>query len=104
MFPTSIEWPFKELDDPFQGWDYEDVLRQSRGPSNDIYGRLYAYLEHIITRFCKRLKSGKIQFFLHCVETATDLPLVLEKHDRPQKYDRIEVSTVLEASHVAELC
>ena len=72
--------------DPLDGWPLLDVLRIQAGAKEDLYGKLYLYLQRRFKQFLDRLATAKVDFELLHMD-AIKLPETLEKG----KYARIEV-------------
>jgi hypothetical protein len=80
----------KDSADPLAGWSFPDVLSVPSGPiANDLYGKLYTYIQGRLTIFQRRLSSQSFAFAFTSID-AKDLP------ERSQgRFSRIEVSRVL---------
>lgn len=57
----------KDSADPLAGWSYPDVISTPTGPAtNDLYGKLHAYIGQRLTAFQQRLRSQSFKFvFTH---------------------------------------
>lgn len=75
--------------DPLDGWPILEVARERTVATEDIYGKLYVYLQCVVQKFLVRLATLKVDFELHNRD-AIELPRILEGG----KYARIEVRSV----------
>ena len=77
-----------ELADPTMGWSFPEVLNTDAGSAiHDIYGKLYAHVGSVLSKFKQRLSDTGARFELH----NTDL-IDLKDVYAPATFDRIEAS------------
>ncbi|KAI0175856.1 hypothetical protein GGR52DRAFT_538469 [Hypoxylon sp. FL1284] len=94
FFQYGTEWPLADSTDPLQDWTLLEIMGYSPTPaSNDLYGKLFAYLRDTISRVHRRLEPLKISF--HVRSASADL---LYRYIKPGTYDRIDVHSICEAS------
>lgn len=74
--------------DPIDGWTLSDVLGESGGAKNDVYGLLHLHVRRLLEKFCEKLFILKLDICLY-QNDARDLPNQLKGELR--FYDRIEV-------------
>jgi hypothetical protein len=87
MLHQSIVWPMNELADPTMGWSFTEVLNTNAGNAvHNVYGKLYAHVDSIPSKFKQRLSDTGARFELH----QTDL-VDLQDVYTPATFDRIEV-------------
>lgn len=72
--------------DPLDGWPIQEVVLVQTRAKEDLYGKLYIYLQGVFQRFLDRLAKIGIAFELLNVDAA-QLPETLQEN----KYARIEV-------------
>lgn len=74
--------------DPLDGWNFAQILRCTGGSGpNDLYGKLFASLKHLLNSFVRQVSSRSIGFELWNLDV-NDLP----KHLKARKFARIEVT------------
>jgi hypothetical protein len=85
-------WPISDSSDPLDGWSMQDVNKVQMAAKNDIYGRLYNYLQDQFEQFAQKTKNMPLKFHLFNIH-ATDLPHYLSHYGLSRgTFDRIEVS------------
>lgn len=72
--------------DPLDGWPIREVARVQTMAKEDLYGKLYIYLQGVFQKFLDRLARVEIDFELLNMD-AIQLPGNLQKN----KYARVEV-------------
>lgn len=85
MFQSDC-WPFDDKSDPMAGWSIMEVYGIPWAASQDIYGKLFAYLHKEFQAFFHRMVSLRIRIQLLNVD-AKLLPELLTL----ESYGRIEV-------------
>jgi hypothetical protein len=78
------------LDDanPLEGWCLSEILKTDAGPAtNDVFGKLFCYLQSVFRAFYRRIASSNVEFQLFNVD-AKELPSYL----KAQHFARIEVA------------
>ncbi|GAW11346.1 hypothetical protein ANO14919_006900 [Xylariales sp. No.14919] len=83
-------WPLKRDADPLRGWDLAtiDANNDTKGASNDIYGKLFYYVRDLFKRFILKLRTAKVTFHV-LPYSGYDFA-----HDTKSRFDRIETSTL----------
>ena len=82
-----------ELADPTMGWSFTELLNTDAGPAiHDIYGKLYAHVHSVLSKFQKRLSETGARFELHNIDLVD-----LQDVYAPATFDRIEVCAPLTA-------
>ncbi|KAI6080278.1 hypothetical protein F4821DRAFT_273945 [Hypoxylon rubiginosum] len=95
MFQSS-QWPMMDNADPVSGWSLKLLLEFDAGPaSNDVYGKLYHYLNSLFTGFHCPLRSGRIAFDIFHVD-ARLLPGSLANNH----FDRIDVGNICDNGYI----
>ena len=91
----SKAWPMNDMADPTMGWDFAEILAIDAGNAvHVVYGKLYAHLGSVLSKFRRRLSDFGAQFELHNIDL-----LDLQDVYAPSTFDRIEVrTTMLECS------
>lgn len=84
-FPPYV-WPMDDKADPLNGWPIREVARVQTMAKEDLYGKLYLYLQDVFQKFLDRLARVGIDFELLNMD-AIELPANLQKN----KYARVEV-------------
>jgi len=84
-----------DMADPTTGWDFAEIPAIDAGNAvHDVYGKLYARLGSVLSKFRRRLSDFGAQFELHNIDL-----LDLQDVYAPSTFDRIEVrTTMLECS------
>ena len=72
--------------DPLNGWPIREVAQVRTMAKEDLYGKLYIYLQHVFQKFLDHLAKIEIYFDLLNMD-AIQLPEILQEN----KYARIEV-------------
>jgi hypothetical protein len=72
--------------DPLDGWPIREVARVQTMAKEDLYGKLYIYLQRVFQKFLDRLARMEIDFDLLNMD-AVQLPATLQEN----KYARVEV-------------
>ncbi|KAJ1324714.1 DUF4470 domain-containing protein [Microdochium nivale] len=92
LFATGNGWPLYDDADPLSGWAVKDVDATSVGPaSEDLYGKLSAYLHGVLRAFLARLSSLQSADFHLLQVNAIELPSLIGSSEL---FDRIEVSNI----------
>lgn len=77
----------KDSADPLDGWNYADVLDTPYGAAtNDVYGKLFKYLESLFSAFHFRLKMLNVDFQMFNVDAVK-----LEDYLPDGTFARVEV-------------
>lgn len=77
-----------ELADPTMGWSFSEVLKTDAGSAvHDLYGKLYAHVGSVLSKFKQRLSDIGARFELHNIDL-----IDLKDIYAPATFDRIEVS------------
>ncbi|KAI2467246.1 hypothetical protein F4781DRAFT_444529 [Annulohypoxylon bovei var. microspora] len=96
LFRDTNSWPMKDDADPINGYRFDKIKGFScDAPANDIYGKLSFFLQDLVTRFHRRLKSSDIKFHLMNVNAE-------ELHDYVGEilFDRIEIANISDAGYL----
>ena len=86
FYLPPLVWPMDDKADPLGGWPIHEVSRIYTTATEDLYGKLYIYLQRVFGEFLDRLATVKVDFELLNVD-AVRLPEILPEN----KYARIEV-------------
>ncbi|KIM35241.1 hypothetical protein M413DRAFT_431291 [Hebeloma cylindrosporum] len=111
--PSAIRshgiWLQTDYADPLEGWDVTAILKAGKAhgaQSEDIYGCLYFFLSEQLRAFAQRIREFKLSFSLFTSD-ARRLPEIIHKGltsgygvARSVRFDRIEVSNILDANYV----
>jgi hypothetical protein len=89
LFRPDGKWMLQRQEDPFDGWDFAEVLSVQTGPAVRCdYGKLYCYVQDHLRRFHQRLWQHKIDIRMINFDTYG-----IRQLERNRKFDRIEVSS-----------
>jgi hypothetical protein len=86
-----------DIADPTLGWSFPEVVATDAGSAvHDIYGKLYAHVGSVLTKFKRHLSDVGARFELHNID-------LLDLHDvyAPATFDRIEVDMTTTVRNVA---
>ncbi|KAK1094570.1 hypothetical protein LTR48_000119 [Friedmanniomyces endolithicus] len=82
--------------DPLDGWDWREVLSTSTGlATDDLYGKLTAYLKQLLAKFHDGLRSRAYIFYLFSMDAAS-----LPHHLPKDTFARIEVSNIVDVAYL----
>ncbi|KAK4148361.1 hypothetical protein C8A00DRAFT_39095, partial [Chaetomidium leptoderma] len=95
LFQDANTWLMDDKANPLDGWPIWEVLHQSWGAKEDWYGKLYAYLHHVLGRFLERLATSSVSFEMHCLDARE-----LKNHLGRDQYTRIEASNISDLCHL----
>jgi hypothetical protein len=87
-----------ELADPTMGWSFTEILNiDTSNAVHDIYGKLYAHVGSVLSKFKQRLSDTGARFELHNIDLVD-----LQDVYAPGTFDRIEVRiSMIECSTVS---
>ncbi|KAJ5501693.1 hypothetical protein N7453_006510 [Penicillium expansum] len=88
-------WPMDDKAEPLDGWPIREVVRVRTMAKEDLYGKLYIYLQRVFQKFLDHLARIEINFELLNMD-AIQLPETLQEN----KYTRIEVSNITDAGYL----
>lgn len=96
FFRDERSWPVLEDHFPLLGWKLEEVLDITGLPQNDLYGKLFFYLQNKFRRFVDKLRNKSFRLYL-CCQDAVVLAKMIRRSQLPdgfqlQSFDRIDVS------------
>ncbi|CAK4027567.1 Hypothetical predicted protein [Lecanosticta acicola] len=95
-FFQGADWPMKDSSDPMEGWHYPDVVKVDCGPAtNDLYGKLYYHVKHVLTSFRSRLAAPGCKFHMLNMNAA-ELP----QHLAGKDFARIETSNIADRAYL----
>ena len=87
-----------DMADPTMGWSFPEIMATDAGNAvHDMYGKLYAHVGAVLSKFRRRLSDVGAQFELHNIDL-----LNLRNVYAPATFDRIEVDMTMatrNASH-----
>jgi hypothetical protein len=101
----SRKWMLNDSADPFNCWNYADVMASSEKlglPKNDIFGALYFHLIPQFEQFSRRLQKDELNLTLLSVDARKlESALVgsVSKH-HIKAFDRIDVSNIVDRCYV----
>ena len=103
LFDRQGNWQQKDSADPLEGWPAQDVLKsgaQFGVPKNDIYSALHHHVLSTLKKFCNRLLTMNIDFYV-LASDAADLPSFLSTLPLQRRFfDRIEVSNIVDTCYL----
>ncbi|KAJ6114080.1 hypothetical protein N7512_007525 [Penicillium capsulatum] len=95
LYLSPVVWPMDDKADPLNGWPIREVAQIQTIAKEDLYGKLYIYLQRVFQRFLDRLQTLQVDFKLVNMD-AQQLPETL----KGRKYARIEVSNITDAGYL----
>ncbi|EKM78526.1 hypothetical protein AGABI1DRAFT_101197 [Agaricus bisporus var. burnettii JB137-S8] len=109
LFSPDGTWLQTDYADPLEGWNLDDVIKAGKTHGalpEDIYGCLYFFLSDELRSFHRRIRQFHISFNLYNLD-ASELSRVIRNGSLAQdnlpasiRFDRIEVSNILDAHYV----
>ncbi|KAK3725201.1 hypothetical protein LTR37_000712 [Vermiconidia calcicola] len=95
LFQTA-EWPIKDDADPLDGWPLEEISNSGCGlATNDVYGKLYFFIRHLLILFNRRIKRSECHIHLFCMNAG-----YLPRELTDLKFDRIEVANISDRAYL----
>ncbi|KAL4860804.1 hypothetical protein BDV12DRAFT_191484 [Aspergillus spectabilis] len=96
LFQDTGLWSMADYADPLDGWKLGEILQNSYGAENDIYGQLHQHVIGFLREFCEKLPALKLNISLLNMD-AGNLPKCIGMFDgKQQPYDRIDLASVAE--------
>ncbi|KAK0452836.1 uncharacterized protein EV420DRAFT_1558595 [Desarmillaria tabescens] len=88
---------------PFDGWDFDEMFNAGKAhgtTEEDLIGCLFFYVKDQLVEFSKRLRRFKIQIYSFDQDARDLLPTLKSSPSFPQRFDRIEVSNIVDKNYV----
>lgn len=98
LFDNNSQWLQPDSADPLDGYWWEDVeqsLKSISKPANDLYGQLFVYICRQLQQFVSNCQIRVVDFTV----TACDIQALM-KYIPMHRFDRIEVSNVMDAVYL----
>ncbi|KAF8873600.1 hypothetical protein CPB84DRAFT_1798256 [Gymnopilus junonius] len=109
LFSLEGTWWQTDYADPLEAWDMATVVKTGKvygANVEDIYGCLYFFLSKELREFAHRFRTMKSSFTMTCFDARRVPQMIheglLSEYNLPPsiRFDRIEVSNILDANYV----
>lgn len=92
-FYQTKAWPMMDSADPLECCSMRDILKTEIGSAtNDVYGKLYAVVQHLLRKFHRRIANTELEIQLFCVDARE-----LSGYVKHQQFARTEVGRFFKA-------